>query len=244
MILLRQNICHCLAKLFLIFSCKKCRQFWIHPVLFLLAAKLIRLIQAAGSDCFLLWSGHIRVHRSVYRCDHIYSFPVLCYHSLSCKNQLHIHLLSGIHICLGKSFHVRAERGNTHASKSGNQRNGSIFIGLRLGNWIIFSHVQNLELHLGLFHRSTCAVCNLHSDLLYLGITCSLVQHNSCTLFADHILSLCWEKIKQSGMDHHCSGGSIGKPTFVQNHKGLARSCEIPLSIAPQLYPCMVVITV
>ena len=174
-ILLRQNICHCLAKLFLIFSCKKCRQFWIHPVLFLLAAKLIRLIQAAGSDCFLLWSGHIRVHRSVYRCDHIYSFPVLCCHSLSCKNQLHIHLLSGIHICLGKSFHVRAERGNTHASKSGNQRNVSILICHSFGNGIIFSHVQNLELYLGIFHRCTCMVCHLYCHCLNLCIARSLV---------------------------------------------------------------------
>ena len=45
-------------------------------------------------------------------------------------------------------------------------------------------------------------------------------------------------------MDHHCSGRSVCKPSFIQDFFGLTGSEEVPFAVTPDLYPGVIVIAV
>ena len=127
-------------------------------------------------------------------------------------------------------------------SKSCCQSGGSLTVCFLLCDWCIFRVIQYFKRNLCALSRSSLFILYGYCNLLCNSISRQFIQHSNHAVFADHfsVRNFC---VKYTGVNHHRSGRSIRKPSFIQDFFRLTCSKEIPFTVTPDFYPCMIVIT-
>ena len=129
------------------------------------------------------------------------------------------------------------------ASKTGFKGNTAIFVCFHYCNRGKFPIVHYLSPYFCPSSRSSIQIFHCNSDPPGFGIFTKKIDDPVHSVFSDHFFV--WHSaVIPSGADHHGPGCCIGKPALVQNSFWLASSQIMPVAIAPDLYPGVVVITV
>ena len=109
----------------------------------------------------------------------------------------------------------------------------------------VFSHIQNLKGNLRAFGGLSFPIPDRHRQLFRSGIGGCIIVEISHAFFPDAFLShFPCEVGEVTAVHKQGPAGCMGKPSLVQDFLRLARSQEIPFSVQPYLYPCMIIITV
>ena len=102
--------------------------------------------------------------------------------------------------------------------------------------------VENPKGHLRALHRPALLVLHQHRQLFGVGVELEVIEEGGHTHFRDDLLPA--DLPEAAAVNEHRPAGRIGKPTLIQHLLRLAGPQEMPLSIAPDLHPRMVVVAV
>ena len=127
--------------------------------------------------------------------------------------------------------------------KSCCQSGGSLTVCFLLCDRCIFRVIQYFKRNLCALSRSSLFILYGYCNLLCNSISLQFIQHSNHAVFADHfsVRNFC---VKYTGVNHHRSGRSIRKPSFIQDFFRLTGSEEIPFAVTPDFYPGVIVIAV
>ena len=190
---------------------------------------------------FFLFLGNIPAYSAgILRCIHVKIHPKLILIFLT-KSTGKMVVLS----CVDHLFPVSTIINSTdqQASKTGFKGNTAIFVCFHYCNRRKFPIVHYLSPYFCPSCRSSIQIFHCNSDPPGFGIFTKKIDDPVHSVFSDHFFV--WHStVIPSGTDHHGPGCCIGKPALVQNSFWLAGSQIMPVAIAPDLYPGVVVITV
>ena len=176
----------------------------------------------------------------IFRGDHIEIHPQLVLIFLSQGADKFISI-SGVDHPLAVSALINCTDQQT--SKACDKRNASVFISAYLRHWGKLPVIHNLGLHPCAASRGSFQIFYPDGDPLGLCIFAKKIDDPVHSVFSNDIF-VRHGTVVPSGTDHHCSGCSVGKPALIQNCFRLTGSQVMPVAVAPDLHPGVVVVTV